>query len=808
MSKRSSKVRVFVRTRPTDKFAQDMIEFVEDGKTINIHAKGKEIKRSVVNNQLLDWSFRMDGILHNTSQDEMYDKVGSEMITQLMDGYNGTLLCYGQTGAGKTFTMTGTTENYKHRGVIPRSISQVYKEISDRPEHSITVRISYLEIYNETMFDLLSTLPSNIMALPTMTVVEDEYGVSVKGLSMHVAANEEEALNLLFEGQTNRAIAAHSMNSVSSRSHCIFTLHVETRSRTESTAMYMRSKLNLVDLAGSERLSKTGSEGKTQQEAMYINKSLTFLEQTIIALADKRREHVPYRQTKLTHALKDSLGGNCNTMMIANIWGEANQLEETVSTLRFATRMMCIPIEPAVNQFYDPVLVVKKLEKEITHLKQELTMHDTLANRSQINYEPLSDSQLSEIDHQVRRYLDGTLDELDIVNIRQIQSVFGRFKKVVGQMEADVEVRLRAKYTVIDMSDPAAVAAAQKAGVVFDEFGGATYVGNTDGQGFGVGVAPSSSKPTHSAVASAKRRGKRSKDRSSPSGRPSPVPSSQPSQPSPTRQLGLDTRDSATRQDIPSAAGSNGPPDSATQARASTPPLRTVAFEEFKHEKGSEINRILMENKEILSAKNKLCRDLAKTINLTKQEIDDTRTSMEDIRSERLEQGEFASEDGEIVISEQEFQMMKKLKELKAAYRSDYEELTQVKSEKKYCQKLVDQCRQRLVTEFDNWYSECFLSNGDESSANAGLGARPGTFYNGDVPEDEGEKFERLQSELLMENPDSAAFYNAKMRTERRQTIEKAMNQSQAQQSAKRHSIGAPTVTIRNKPPSTLMTVQ
>ncbi|XP_072047757.1 kinesin-like protein KIF9 [Amphiura filiformis] len=814
MSKKS-KVHVFVRTRPTDNFAHDLIEFQDDNKTIDIHAKGKDAKRTVVNNQLLDWSFKMDGILHNASQDQMYSEVASDMVTQLMEGYNGTLLCYGQTGAGKTFTMTGTTENYKHRGVIPRSISQVYREIANRPEHSINVRISYLEIYNETMFDLLSTLPSNFMGFPSMSITEDEFGVNIKGLSMHAAATEEEALNLLFEGETNRAIAAHSMNSVSSRSHCIFTIHVETRSRTESTAMYMKSKLNLVDLAGSERLSKTGSEGKTQTEAMYINKSLTFLEQTIIALADKRREHVPYRQTKLTHALKDSLGGNCNTVMIANIWGEAQQIEETISTLRFATRMMCISIEAAVNEFYDPVLVVKKLEKEIIHLKQELAMHDTLANRSQINYEPLSDSQLMEVDTQVRRYLDGSLDELDIVNIRQIQNIFGTFKKLVGQMEMDVEARLRAKYTMIDRSDPAAIAAAQRAGVVFDEHGGASYVGDVDGQGFGLGMAPASAKPTHSAVASAKKRGRRSKDRSSPqggAGRPSPVPSTQPSQPSPTRQIGLETRDSATRLETSSAAGSATAMEATQAPRASTPPLRTVAFEEFKHERGSEINRILMENKDILSAKNKLCRDLAKTINLTKQEIDETRLTLEQLRSERLEQGEFVSENGEQVISEQEFQLMKKLKELKASYRIDYDELTQVKSEKKYCQKLVDQCRQRLVTEFDNWYSDCFLSNGGEenqTSAQAGLGARPGTLYNGDVPEDEGEKFERLQSQLLMENPDSAAFYNAKMRTERRQTLEKAMNQAQAQQSVRKHSnVGAPTVTIRNKPPSTLMTVQ
>ncbi|XP_022112111.1 kinesin-like protein KIF9 isoform X2 [Acanthaster planci] len=816
MSRRGSKVKVFVRTRPTDKFAHDLIDFEMESQAVNVHAK-KDARRGVVNNQLLDWSFTMDGILHNASQDQVYDQTASDLVGQLLDGYNGTLMCYGQTGAGKTFTMTGTTENYQQRGVIPRAIAQVYKEIEERGEQAVTVRISYLEIYNEAMFDLLSTLPDAIQALPMMTISEDEFGVNIKGLSLHLAQNEEEALNLLFEGETNRAIASHTLNQASSRSHCIFTIHVESRSRTDSTAKYMKSKLNLVDLAGSERLGKTGSEGKTQQEAMFINKSLTFLEQTIIALADKKRDHIPYRQTKLTHALKDSLGGNCNTKLIANIWGEAAQIEETISTLRFAIRMRGINIEPAVNEFFDPVVLVKKLTKEIEHLKHELAMHDTLANRSQVNYEPLSEAQRLEIQSQVRRYLDGTIDELDVVNVRQIQTVFTSFKSMVGQMEQDVEARLRSKYTLIDRMDPAAVAAAQKAGVVFDDNGGATYVGEVDGQGFGLGVAPSSAKPTHSAIVSAKKaKSKRGKDRASPQptkvvqGTTSPVPSTHPTeQSSPVRPAPLEMRESAVRAETASAAGSGGPLSELPQLpRASTPPLRTVAFEEFKHERGSEINRILIENKDILGAKKKQCRDLAKTINTTKEDIDQTRQAIDKVRNDRAEQGDFATENGELVISEEEFQLIRKLKELKAAYRLDYDELRQVKSEVQYCQKLVDQCRQRLITEFDTWYSECFLSSEDQqTSAQAGFGMRLGTMYNGDMPEDEGEKFERLQSQLLMENPDSASFYNARMRTDRRQTLESAMRQTQPRPQADRRAVGTPSRTIRNQPPS-LMAVQ
>lgn len=149
----------------------------------------------------------------------------------------------------------------------------------------------------------------------------------------------------LFQGETNRIIAQHALNKRSSRSHCVFTIYIESHSRVESNTKYVTSKLNFVDLAGSERLGKTLSVGETQVEAMYINKSLTFLEQAVIALSDRRRDHVPFRQSKLTHVLKDSIGGKCNTLLIANIWGEAEHIEETVKNILHCLtklRLTCI----------------------------------------------------------------------------------------------------------------------------------------------------------------------------------------------------------------------------------------------------------------------------------------------------------------------------------------------------------------------------------------------------------------------------------------------------------------------------------
>lgn len=196
---RNGRVKVFVRIRPTSKFADKNIELLPDGKSINIHCS-KDQRRGYINNQILDWNFTLDKVLHNVSQDVVYDECAKDILTSTLGGYNGTIMTYGQTGAGKTFTMTGSTERFEHRGIIPRAIQQLFREISERPETAVTVRVSYMEIYNECMYDLLTTLPGTVPIDPSiMTVTEEKGFTQVKGLSIHTANNEEEALNLLFE---------------------------------------------------------------------------------------------------------------------------------------------------------------------------------------------------------------------------------------------------------------------------------------------------------------------------------------------------------------------------------------------------------------------------------------------------------------------------------------------------------------------------------------------------------------------------------------------------------------------------------
>ncbi len=270
------------------------------------------------------------------------------------------------------------------------------------------------------------------------------------------------------KGETNRSIGTHILNKESSRSHCIFTIRVESKSLTTAEEKYTLSKLNLVDLAGSERLNKTQSVGVTQKEAQYINKSLSFLEQAVIGMSEsKKNSFVQFRQCKLTHILKDSIGGNCMTVMIANVWPEARHMEETISTLRFSSRMMNITVEPAVNEIIDPMRMMQKLDQEVKTLRQELAMHDTLVNRKSQLYEPLSEHQLLDIENHCRRFIEGSLDEIEIASLRQIQAVFNAFKRICRQTEKDVEMRLRDKFALIDKNDVEQMNDAQKVAFCF-----------------------------------------------------------------------------------------------------------------------------------------------------------------------------------------------------------------------------------------------------------------------------------------------------------------------------------------------------
>ena len=274
----------------------------------------------------------------NAKQDEVFERVGRRAVVGALDGYNGTVFAYGQTGSGKTFTISGGAGAYSDRGLVPRAISALFREAQARSATTaVRVRISYLEIYTEVGYDLLGERQPGAAAasnggdaadvgrmtrggyeeLPRVTLYDtgDDVGgqgMVMRGLSAHPAESEEEALNLLFKGDSARAVAATGMNAASSRSHCVFTLAVESRPAdgasagvmledgTPAAEMMRRSKLHLVDLAGSERVGKTGLDGSLLVEAKYINLSLSYLEQA----RPSRTDSIPAISAEcvLTHA--------------------------------------------------------------------------------------------------------------------------------------------------------------------------------------------------------------------------------------------------------------------------------------------------------------------------------------------------------------------------------------------------------------------------------------------------------------------------------------------------------------------------
>ena len=443
-------IKVCVRTRPTAQFAAGHIAIDADRNAITIDKGHEASPDGVCNNAQSRFDFRFHHVLHNASQDTVYETLARDVVQDVVDGINGTIMTYGQTGSGKTFTMLGDMNNYVHRGVAPRALAHVFADVAARIETQYTVVCTYMEIYNERIFDLLKALGDED-ARNDYQIVEEKggRGVFVRGLTEVEVASEAEALNLLYSGQLARTTAQHKLNRNSNRSHSIFTVTLRQQSRSGVSEKVVTSKLNLVDLAGSERLKKTmeGADGTAydvdatmKKESMYINQSLTYLEQCVVGLSKRAPQHVAYRQTKLTGVLKDSLGGNCATLLFACMWAESAHLEETVSTLRLAQRMMRVQNTAEKVQTTDPARLARKQERLIRDLRQELLMHDALADRSGVKYDPYTPEEQAIIAAQCRRYADAdearAADLLEFDSVRQMREMCAQFKKLLRDAEA------------------------------------------------------------------------------------------------------------------------------------------------------------------------------------------------------------------------------------------------------------------------------------------------------------------------------------------------------------------------------------
>ncbi|CAK6440712.1 unnamed protein product [Pipistrellus nathusii] len=307
-----------------------------------------------------DGAFFMD---HFTEQ--IYNEIAYPLVEGVTEGYNGTIFAYGQTGSGKSFTMQGLPNPPTQRGIIPRAFEHVFESVQCAENTKFLVRASYLEIYNEDVRDLLGADTKQKLELKE----HPEKGVYVRGLSMHTVHSVAQCERIMERGWKNRSVGYTLMNKDSSRSHSIFTISIEIYAVDERGKDHLRAgKLNLVDLAGSERQSKTGATGERLKEATKINLSLSALGNVISALVDGRCKHIPYRDSKLTRLLQDSLGGNTKTLMVACLSPADNNYDETLSTLRYANRAKNIKNKPHINE--DPKdALLREYQDEIKRLK-------------------------------------------------------------------------------------------------------------------------------------------------------------------------------------------------------------------------------------------------------------------------------------------------------------------------------------------------------------------------------------------------------------------------------------------------------
>ncbi|XP_030413144.1 kinesin-like protein KIF6 isoform X3 [Gopherus evgoodei] len=323
----------------------------------------RDLADGFVNNKRESYKFKFQKIFdQEVKQDAVFESIAKPVAECALAGYNGTIFAYGQTGSGKTFTITGGAERYSDRGIIPRTLSYIFQQLEKDSSKVYTTHVSYLEIYNECGYDLLDPRheASRLEDLPKVTIMEDpDQNIHLKNLSLQQATNEEEALNLLFLGDTNRMIA-----------------------------------------------------------------------EVIIALAEKHRSHIPYRNSMMTSVLRDSLGGNCMTTMIATLSLDKRNIDESISTCRFAQRVALIKNEAVLNEEVDPRLMIIQLKKVIQELKDELAMV-TGVQRT----EELTQEELLQLDEIIKTFLEDPDPEstLDVgADMRKIKHCFNYVKRLIN----------------------------------------------------------------------------------------------------------------------------------------------------------------------------------------------------------------------------------------------------------------------------------------------------------------------------------------------------------------------------------------
>ncbi|XP_010664196.1 kinesin-like protein KIN-7E, chloroplastic isoform X2 [Vitis vinifera] len=356
VSRAKENVTVTVRFRPLSP------REINKGDEIAWYADGDYTVRNEYNSSTAYGFDRVFGPATTTRH--VYDVAAQHVVGGAMQGINGTVFAYGVTSSGKTHTMHG---EQKSPGIIPLAVKDVFGIIQETPGREFLLRVSYLEIYNEVINDLLDPTGQNLR------IREDSQGTYVEGIKEEVVLSPAHALSLIAAGEEHRHVGSNNFNLFSSRSHTIFTLTIESspHGEIEGEEDVTLSQLNLIDLAGSES-SKTETTGLRRKEGSYINKSLLTLGTVISKLTDDKATHIPYRDSKLTRLLQSSLSGHGRVSLICTVTPASSNTEETHNTLKFAHRSKRVEIKASQNKIMDEKSLIKKYQKEISSLKQEL----------------------------------------------------------------------------------------------------------------------------------------------------------------------------------------------------------------------------------------------------------------------------------------------------------------------------------------------------------------------------------------------------------------------------------------------------
>ncbi|CAE7252034.1 KIF6 [Symbiodinium natans] len=702
----ASNIKVFIRVRPGRPAPGFKVD--EEKKTL-IFEHEKTSPDYDVNNQKAAHSFQFDGVLGmQIKQQEVLDIIAKPVIEDVLQGVNGTIFAYGQTGSGKTFTITGGASNYEDRGLIPRTIRLMFEAFRKGPAQ-YRMYISYLEIYQDSGYDLLrDDSVRRLEDLPKVALREDEDGnTHLRNLSVNLAASEEDALNLLFLGDTNRVVAETPMNDASTRSHCLFIIWVD--STQSGSDVVRRSKLHLVDLAGSERVSQTGVDGKLLAEAKAINLSLHYLERVIVALHSRSKgvqAHVPYRDSMMTSVLRDSLGGNCRTTMVGCIAGEASNIPESISTCRFAQRVAQITNNARVNEELDPNLLISRLKREVAELKEEVKV--ARASRDGQEAEALTTEGLDQCRALVQQFVS--------------KGVKSEEPFMCGSIE-----RLRACFRIL--RDMCIEREGQQTQDLEDEGGAAAL--ESEIKKLKLEVAQRDQEIAVMVKMLTKQRG---------DSRPFIAASSQPAAASPerTERANGSCPETATKQQ---ALGSgNAPPTSETAKSAAPqdktdkrrlpqptmPPADEAAELLLDKQKALEVfwqkvykpPEAFKENKALLKERIEQAQALGKEAVQLKAEIDSVKSRLLRLRTERAMTAAGYDDSAPVEDGPEELAEVAEIERLKSQYREKTGELRRVKSDVEGIQRLLEQNQVKVRREFENWFaglrSRANLSKMDE----------------------------------------------------------------------------------------------